>query len=139
MGWYDVLKDGINVAQQVDNIPLVQGLIDTQKQILDLIQENSLLKEDNKRLAAIIEKKAKVIRHIDTYISLSDSDPKILFCASCWDSTQKTVQLSCNDLGTYRCPICKNTGYYDKELYNMEQQKLINTIDSSNNQPFNFY
>lgn len=45
MGWYEAIKDGIAVAQKVDNIPLVSELIDAQKQILDLIQENQVLKE----------------------------------------------------------------------------------------------
>ena len=28
MSWYDAIKDGIAVAQQVDNIPLVEKLIE---------------------------------------------------------------------------------------------------------------
>ena len=50
MGWYEAIKDGIAVAQKVDNIPLVSELIDAQKQILDLIQENQVLKEKNRDL-----------------------------------------------------------------------------------------
>lgn len=45
MGWYDAIKDGIAVAQQVDNIPLVEKLIEAQKQILDLVNENQKLRE----------------------------------------------------------------------------------------------
>ena len=47
MGWYEAIKDGINVAQKADNIPLVNNLIEAQKQILDLINENNKLKMQN--------------------------------------------------------------------------------------------
>lgn len=44
MGWYEAIKDGISLAQKADNLPLVQNLIDAQKQILDLMNENDELK-----------------------------------------------------------------------------------------------
>ena len=50
MGWYEAIKDGIAVAQQADNVPLVRELIDAQKQILDLVDENHKLKEQIKEM-----------------------------------------------------------------------------------------
>ena len=47
MGWYEAIKDGINAAQKADNIPLVNNLIEAQKQIFDLINENNKLKKEN--------------------------------------------------------------------------------------------
>lgn len=43
MGWYEAIKDGISLAQKADNLLLVQNLIDAQKQILDLMNENNEL------------------------------------------------------------------------------------------------
>ena len=50
MGWYEAIKDGITAAQKADNIPLVNNLIEAQKQILDLINENNKLKNGNAEL-----------------------------------------------------------------------------------------
>ena len=50
MGWYEAIRDGIAVAQQADNIPLVEKLIDAQQQILGLISENQDLKEKIKMM-----------------------------------------------------------------------------------------
>ena len=52
MGWYEAIKDGINAAQKADNIPLVNNLIEAQKQILDLRKEKGKL---NKNLLGIKE------------------------------------------------------------------------------------
>jgi len=52
LGWYEAIKDGIAVAQQVDNIPLVEKLIDAQMQILDLVNENQQLREQIKEMQA---------------------------------------------------------------------------------------
>ena len=48
--WYEAIKDGITAAQKADNIPLVNNLIEAQKQILDLIYENNKLKNENAEL-----------------------------------------------------------------------------------------
>lgn len=69
MGWYEALKDGIIIAQKADNVPLVNELIEAQKQILDLIAENTSLKEVNKKLNVAQELEGKVERHIEAYIT----------------------------------------------------------------------
>ena len=45
MAIYEIIKDCISTAQKADNIPLVQSLIEAQKQILDLLNENYNLRE----------------------------------------------------------------------------------------------
>lgn len=134
MGWYEAIKDGINVAQQVDNIPLVQSLIDAQKQILDLISENTNLKEENRKLSEKLEQKSSIERHSDTYITLHSDEKQIKYCATCWDNSQKLVQLSCDD-GYYGCRICKNRGYYDKEMYDRLQEEKINAMYNNDDYP----
>lgn len=53
-------KDGTNVVQQVDNFPLLQNLIAARKQILDLISENTNLKEENRKLSEKLEQKSSI-------------------------------------------------------------------------------
>ena len=78
MGWYEAIKDGIAVAQKVDNIPLVSELIDAQKQILDLIQENQVLKEKNRDLLKKQDIINKIERHRDAYITLKGENVQIV-------------------------------------------------------------
>ncbi len=137
MGWYEAIKDGINVAQQVDNIPLVQSLIDAQKQILDLISENTNLKEENRNLSEKLEQKSSIERYSDTYITLHSDEKQIKYCATCWDNSQKLVQLSCED-GYFACPVCKNRGYYDKGMHDRIQTESINSMYSNINYPNTF-
>ena len=117
MGWYEAIKDGIVVAQKADNIPLVSELIEAQKQILDLVQENQKLKEENKKLLKKQEISNKIERHKDAYITLKDDEQKLIFCSNCWDSKQQLIQAQIDENGHYECPSCKVFGYYDKEKY----------------------
>ena len=63
MGWYDAIKEGIAVAQQVDNIPLVEKLIEAQKQILDLVNENQKLREQIREMQETTDIAGKIERH----------------------------------------------------------------------------
>ncbi len=117
MGWYEAIKDGIVVAQKADNIPLVSELIEAQKQILDLVQENQKLKEENQKLLKKQEISNKIERHKDAYITLKDDEQKLIFCSNCWDSKQQLIQAQIDENGHYECPSCKVFGYYDKEKY----------------------
>lgn len=118
MGWYEAIKDGINVAQKADNIPLVNSLIDAQKQILDLINENAELKKENAELKSKRELLEKIERHKDAYITLKGDIKGIVYCSNCFDTNQRLVQAQTDDDGMYRCPSCKYVGYYNTELYN---------------------
>ena len=117
MGWYEAIKDGIAVAQKVDNIPLVLELIDAQKQILDLIQENQVLKEKNRNLLKKQDIINKIERHRDAYITLKGENPQLIYCSNCWDTKQQLVQSQIDKDGHYICPSCKTYGYYDKDKY----------------------
>ena len=86
LGWYEAIKDGIAVAQQADNVPLVRELIDAQKQILDLVDENHRLKEQIKEMQAKEDIAEKIERHDDAYITLSDDPDKRIYCSCCWDT-----------------------------------------------------
>ena len=66
---YEVIKDCISTAQKADNIPLVQTLIEAQKQILDLLNENYNLKEENRILKEKKLESEMIERHKDAYIT----------------------------------------------------------------------
>lgn len=92
MGWYEAIKDGIAVAQQADNVPLVRELIDAQKQILDLIEENQRLRAQVKELQETSDISEKIVRHEDAYITLKDDPQNLIYCSCCWDTQRILVQ-----------------------------------------------
>ena len=117
MSVYEVIKDCINAAQKADNIPLVQNLIDAQKQILDLINENDSLKKENRELKDNKILLERIERHSDAYITLKNDTKNIIYCSCCFDKDKKLIQAQIDDDGRYWCPACKYTGYYDKKLF----------------------
>ena len=129
LGWYEAIKDGIAVAQQVDNIPLVEKLIDAQMQILDLVNENQQLREQIKEMQAKEDIAEKIERHDDAYITLSDDPDKRIYCSCCWDTKRMLVQGQKTGVGTYSCPSCGTNAYYDKVAYDKHQQEDIETIN----------
>ena len=92
MGWYEAIKDGIVAAQKADNIPLVSELIDVQKQILDLEDENRKLREQIKEMQETADIAGKIERHEDAYITLADDPDKRIYCSCCWDTKKMLVQ-----------------------------------------------
>lgn len=133
MGWYEAIKDGIEVAQKVDNIPLVQNLMDAQKQIFDLLEENHQLKERIQQLEKAEDISAKIERHEDAYITLADDPQKRIYCSCCWDQKKALVQGQKTTEGAYLCPSCGYNGYYDKKLYDAIEQKDIDSMRYSYN------
>ena len=129
MGWYEAIKDGINAAQKADNIPLVNNLIEAQKQILELINENNKLKIENSELKAKKNLTDKIERHKDAYITLKGDSQKLIYCSNCFDTNQKLIQAQTNEDGTYWCPSCKQMGYYDMEIYNSKYNEDIEPKD----------
>lgn len=115
MAIYEIIKDCISTAQKADNIPLVQILIEAQKQILDLLNENYNLREENKINSANIE------RHKDAYITLKNDKEKIIYCSCCYDRDGKLVQAQVDEEnGRYWCHVCKYQGYFDKKKYDLK-------------------
>lgn len=128
MGWYDAIKDGIAVAQQVDNIPLVEKLIEAQKQILDLVNENQKLREQIREMQETTDIAGKIERHEDAYITLADDPDRHIYCSCCWDTKKILVQGQKTGVGTYRCPSCGTNAYYDKAAYDKHQAEAIASI-----------
>jgi hypothetical protein len=118
MGLYEGVKDAIALAQKADNIELYRQLLDLGAQALEMQDEIRILKEENAELKKVNDLESKIIRHDQPYITFSDDEKEIMYCASCWGNNKKTIQLRCNhNDGTFQCPICKTHDIYDEEKY----------------------
>lgn len=115
MGLYEGIKDVAKVVQQADNIELYRQLLDLSAQALEMQEEISRLKEENRELKKKQDLSLRIVRHPESYITLLDENPALRFCSHCWDYDGKIVQLRCNeDNGKFRCPHCHMEGIYDK-------------------------
>ena len=117
MGLYDGIKDVARVIQKADNLELYGELLDLSAQALDLQNENKRLIEENNKLKKQEDLSSRIIRHKETYVTLSGDKDNIMYCSCCWDSLNKLVQVKMHDDGCFECINCKNGGCYNRELY----------------------
>ena len=132
MGWYEAIKDGIAVAQQADNIPLVEKLIDAQKQIFDLVDENHRLRDQIRQMEETSEIASTIERHDDAYITLADDPDKRIYCSCCWDTKRMLVQGQKTGVGTYSCPSCGSSAFYDRVAHDQHQKEAIKGLGNIN-------
>ncbi len=113
MGLYDAFKDALNVAQKADNVELYRQLLDLSAQALSLQAENERLRLENQELRRQKVTEELIVRHTQPYITLS-GDSTIKYCAVCWDSDNKLIQMTefiDSGVSKLRCIKCKNRCY----------------------------
>ncbi len=119
MGWYDAAKDALKLAQQLDNIELIQKIIEIQQDVIKISEENTEYKEVIKQLKdnSVIDELLERIEGKTYYILPSDGKKRFI-CSTCWDVRKEIVQIYLKANGTYICMNCDNNGIYDNEKYN---------------------
>lgn len=103
------LSSGIrNVAEIVkkgDNLDLYNTLLDLYEKALELQLENKELKEllvDKDMVESI---RSRIVRHSQPFITLNDDVTPIYYCAHCWDSKQKLIQVNTEPRSAvFACP-----------------------------------
>ena len=93
MAFYDAFKDAVALAQKADNIELYKQLLDLSAQALDLQAENARLKEENAELKRKKVDEDRVVRHGQPYLTLTDDNQQLKYCAVCWDSERVLIQM----------------------------------------------
>ncbi len=98
MGMIDAIKDAATLVQKADNIDLYRVLLQVQQEALNLVQEKSLLVEENIRLREQVRDlqakagaRASLVRRDGMYFAEGDRDP---FCPHCWETEQMQVHLA---------------------------------------------
>ncbi len=116
MGIYEGIKDVAKVLQKADNIELYQQLIELSAQALDMQNEIIRLTAENAELKNQKEVGSKILRHSEPIVMLNGEE-NIMYCAHCWDSEKKLIQVATNSkTGQFVCPHCRFEGVYDREL-----------------------
>lgn len=93
MGLYDAFKDALHVAQKADNVELYRQLLDLSAQALDLQEENARLKSENAELRKAKDLEARIVRHKQPFITITDDEQDLPYCALCWAKENKLYQM----------------------------------------------
>ena len=118
MGFYDAVKDVLNVAQKADNLELYRQLLDLTSQALDLQEENNRLKREIEEFKKQRINEEKIERHRQPYLTLKDDPLQLWYCGLCWDRDRKLIQMRLiksyngNDRNLY-CHCCQQNCYID--------------------------
>lgn len=113
------IKNAADIVRKGDNLELYAMLLDLYAKSLELQDENKELKEKLSEKSSIDSLRNRIIRHEQPFITLKEDDTQIYYCAHCWDSKEKLIQVSTEARSaTFICPSCKNEGVYDKETHN---------------------
>ena len=81
MGFYEVLKDVINLAQKADNVELYRKLLDLSAQAMDMQAEIAKLKEENAQLKKRKEIADEIVRHAEPCITLKNDEKSLYYCS----------------------------------------------------------
>ena len=116
------LKDIITFAQKSNDIEMTQKLISVQQEVIDMEEQIYNLKSENRVLKEKINKKNEVERYRNIpIITLKKDSPKILYCANCYGSDNKLIQLQVHDIDHCYCRNCKDQFY----IHNSPDAEII--------------
>lgn len=112
------IKNVADIVKKGDNLDLYSTLLDLYEKSIDLQEENKLLKEKLASKECVEAIRVRIIRHQQPVITLKDDENQIYYCAHCWDSQDKLIQVNTEPRpAEFTCPECKNTGVYDQEAH----------------------
>lgn len=112
------IKNVADIVKKADNLELYAMLLDLQSKALELQEENAQLKQQLADRSRIESLHARIIRHDQPFITLQDDDNQIFFCAQCWDSKEKLIQMNTEPSSAeFVCPSCNNTGVFDRQKH----------------------
>lgn len=112
------IKNVADIVRKADNLELYAMLLDLQAKAIELQEENAQLKQQLSNHSRIESLRSRIIRHDQPFITLQDDENHILYCAQCWDSKEKLIQMNTEPSSAeFVCPSCKNVGVYDRQKY----------------------
>lgn len=109
MSIYDGFKEVISTIQKIDNVELYRQILDLQKEMLQLVSENTELKTRLAETQAELSTKRDLRFEFNAYwigetLEISDGP----FCAKCWDTKQQLVRMlyAGHNPQWSRCHVC---------------------------------
>ena len=112
--------------QQLDNIELYQKILDVQAQALEIMEQDSKLRDENKDLREKLEIKGSLKYRNNAYWIENDGP----YCTRCWDAEKKPIRLHPDGNPAYfHCPNCKAESVLVKPELDFRPQVIEPDID----------
>jgi len=108
MSIIDDIKSVAKTIQQAGNIELYQKILDLQGQALEVVEESSKLRDENRELKEKLQIKENLKHERNSYWLDSGGKQDGPFCSRCWDVDKNLVRLHPGgNPAYYHCPNCK--------------------------------
>ena len=105
MGVIDTVKNVTKLAQDVQNIPLLQQLVSLQAEVFELYDDNRNLKDDVRQLREQLELRDKMSFENNFYWIVEGDSKDGPFCSKCYDKDHAARRMI--ELGDLRgCSTC---------------------------------
>lgn len=100
-------KSATELIQKIDNIELYRKILDLQSEAMGLVDQNNVLKEENKELKEKLKIKDNLVYRNNVYwLRLQEGTEDGPFCSRCWDVDNKLVRHAHLLTNFYVCPQC---------------------------------
>ena len=110
MGVFEIIKEVVKLAQKIDNVDLSRQILSLQTEIMGLLEENRILKEEIRSLrekSAIqgdLEFDGSNYYHYDPHGNTNGP-----YCQVCWDVDKRLVrEIKGATPGTHFCVYCSS-------------------------------
>jgi hypothetical protein len=108
MSILDNAKQVAAAVHEINNLELYQRVLNLHSDIIELVEQNTRLREENKELTKTVSLKQKMNFREPFFYQEGDNTP---FCPSCWESQTTPVHIIFsyeNEVETrWDCPSCK--------------------------------
>lgn len=112
MSLYEGIKDVASIVQKADNIELYKKILDLQKEVLDIIEENKILKEKIMQLEKNdYLQKNLILKNECYYLNKDNGELDGPYCTTCWDKDKKLIRMTKYRTGSPTKIICNSCGY----------------------------
>jgi transposase-like protein len=85
--------------------------------VLEFQNELAEAREENNSLKKRFEIEDDIERYEDLFVTRKSDNVKTIYCAPCWDTERKLIQVSRCETNLFRCPHCKIDIVYNPKKY----------------------
>lgn len=112
----DNAKELATAVHEIKNLELYAKVLDLNRGIMDLIEENRQLHSETEDLRKKLQLREKMVFKEPFYFQEADQTP---FCPACWelknDAIHLVFQFNSEDAVRWDCKVCRNTFMDQKE------------------------
>ena len=106
MNFYDAFKEIIGIVQKMGNVDLTQKLFGIQQQAFELQEENYRLRTQIRQMEENLRTESEIERHPQPYITFIGDKNQIPYCATCWEVSNRKIQMTYERFDRLLCPSC---------------------------------